>query len=170
MPTPPRAVARLTPLGHPAQEMLRNFTVSTLRAHYAPYTPSPRLLRDVDILQQRRAQYMIEWLRPILWQSPEGEYHPVGYVYDTARLLSLLNATALVTTIIQVSDTCPGPYPLLLQDELQWSKRGKEELVESIARLRHFAETHSELYKTHKKLADEMKISEASFSRKLRDV
>ena len=61
-------------------------TVSKLRAHYAPYTPSPRLLGDVDMLQQRRAQYMIEWLRPILWQSPEGEYHPVGYVYDTARL------------------------------------------------------------------------------------
>lgn len=168
MPTPPRAVARLTPLGQPAQETLKNFTVGNLRALYAPYTPNSRLLGEVDVLQQRRAHYMIEWLRPILWQSPEGAYLPIGYVYDTARLLSLLDATTLVTTIIQVSDTCPGPYPLHLQDELQWNKRNITEMEASISRRKHFAEAHGDQYKTHKMIAEEIGITEASFSRKLR--
>lgn len=170
MPTPPRAVARLTPLGKPAQETLKNFSVTALREYYAPYTPNTRLLGEVDVLQQQRATYMIQGLRPILWQSPEGEYRPVGYVYDTARLLSLLNGTTLITTIVQLTDTWAGPHPLLLQDEVQWSKRDYRALEQSIARRKLFADAHGALYETHRQLANEIGVTEASYSRHLSHV
>ncbi len=122
------------------------------------------------VLQQQRATYMIEGLRPILWQSPEGEYRPVGYVYDTARLLSLLNGTTLITTIVQLTDTWGGPHPLLLQDELQWSKRDYRALEQSIARRKLFADAHGALYETHRQLANEIGVTEASYSRHLSHV
>lgn len=166
----PRAVARVTPDGQPVQEELKNFSVRQLRELYAPYTPNGALLGEFELLQRQRAHYMIEWMRPILWLSTEQELLPVGYVHDTARLLSLLDATTLVTAIIQRSEVCPGPYPLRLQDELQWGKRNYAAIEDSVKRRRAFAEAHGEKYLSHRMLAAESGITASSFSRHLNHV
>ena len=164
--TIPHAVATTKPRGKPIEEKLQTFSVTQLRQLYAFYKPNEALLGATKLLLEERARDWLHVIKPVLWKcSSTDRLYPVGYARDTARALLLLPATEILSVIVQTSDEQGSPHLLLLSDEFVIDYRNYLKIAESALRRSSYAVSFGKQYTTHRQVAEEIGITESSFSR-----
>ncbi len=171
MSTIPQAVATIKPRSKPIEEELQTFSVTHLRQLYAFYKPNEALLGATKLLVEERARDMLQVIKPVLWKcSATGRLYPVGYARDTAQALLLLPSTEILSVIVQTSEERRSPHLLLLSDEFVIDNRNYLSISKSAIRRKSYAASFGKQYMTHRQIADEIGITESSFSRHIHNV